>query len=146
MRRKRADGTEAILVTEHLDGYMPLDKFEKEGIERHRLIEKIAAVVRMVHLRGLIHNSLYPKHIFIRKKNNEYEVRLIDLEKSKWFPFGDRRRVRDLKTLYKRSLGWGRIDRLRFIMAYNNLERLDENAKRLCRKILRKTKEKHAGV
>ena len=41
MRRKRADGTEAILVTEHLDGYMPLDKFVKEGIERHRLIEKI---------------------------------------------------------------------------------------------------------
>ncbi len=145
-QRNIAGGLQAILITEHLEGYTSLDKLadirlqygQPNSFERNRIITAIASLMHKVHLQGMQHNHLYPKHIFIRQISDEIHVRLIDLEGSKWRPLGDGRRVRDLESLHRRSKGWNRGDRLRFLKAYCNIQQIDGKTKKLYRKIAKR--------
>jgi hypothetical protein len=149
-QRFTTDGIQAILLTKYLEGYTPLDKlvstYNKHGwparIERNRLINALAFPIRKIHEKGLQHNCLHPKHLLIRKTDDNIEVRVIDLEKSKSRPLGNRRRVRDLESLHRRTGGFTRSDRVRFLYAYCGSDQLDKNAKRLCRKIIRQNWKK----
>ncbi len=148
--RHTAEGLQAVLITEHLKGYTPLDvlvsTWQDQGFpslaERHRLIKAIAAVVCRLHEKGQQHNCLYPRHLLIRQTGETIEVKLIDLEKSKRRPFGNKRRVRDLESLHRRAEGWSTTDRLRFLKAYCATDRLDENARALFQKILKRNRKK----
>jgi len=149
-RRNSPDGIQAVLVTEYLEGYQPLNELETtwqkygrpDRAELNRLIKAMASLIGKLHSKGLQHNSLYPKHLFIQQKGDKTRVRLIDLETTKQRPIGNWRRIRDLESLHRRARGWSRIDRLRFYKTYCNVERLDKNAKRLCLKILKRNKKK----
>ena len=104
--RYDSEGIQAILITEYLEGYIPLDdlinSYHGQGwpdrAGRNRLIEALALPVRKMHKKGFQHNCLYPRHLFIRQTGRKIRVRLIDLEKNKWRPLGNKRRVRDLES------------------------------------------------
>ena len=149
-KRQVTEGIQVILITEYLEQYTPLDKLEsvrqKQGrsgrAERNKLIDAIANLARTLHQHSMAHNCLYPKHFFIQQLDDKMQVCSIDLEKSKWSPFGNRRRIRDLETLYRRSKGWTHTDRLRFLNTYHGLEHLDKKAKHLCRQIFERNEKK----
>ncbi len=149
-RRNSTNGPQAVLVTEYLDGYVSLNElvttWQEHGqpnrFERIRVIKAVASLLRKLHSKDLQHNCFYPKHLFIKKENDKIRVKLIDLEKTKRRPFGNGRKVRDLESLHRHSQGWSSADRLRFIKEYCNIGRMDKNAKRLCRQIMRRNKKK----
>ncbi|HAR96978.1 MAG TPA: lipopolysaccharide kinase [Deltaproteobacteria bacterium] len=144
-KRERGD-FRAILLTEFLEGYESLDRLGRHfqgqrgfnRAERHQLISSVAQVIRTMHEKRLRHNSLYPKHIFLRRDGGEVAARLIDLEKARWSPLGRGRRIRDLDSLNRRSPGWSRADRLRFFKAYCQTDRLSSKDKELYRVIGKK--------
>ena len=149
-RRNSPDGIQAVLVTEYLEGYRSLAELETiwqehgqpNRVELNRLIKAVATLVGKLHSKGLQHNSLYPKHLFIQQGGDKTQVRLIDLETTKRRPFGNWRRIRDLESLHRRARGWSRIDRLRFYKTYCDTECLGKDAKRLCRQINKRKKNK----
>ncbi len=148
--RNSPDGVQAVLITEYLDGHKSLKELEEtwkeygwpKRAERKRLIKAVAAVIRKLHSKGLQHNCLYTKHLFIQQRSDEIRVRFIDLERTKQRPFGNGRRIRDLESLNRRAKEWSRTDRLRFFLTYCDIKRLDKDTKRLCRQIIRQSKRK----
>ena len=149
-RRRSPDGLQAVLITEYLEKYTTLKELENtwkkkghpDNTERNSVITAVASLVNKLHTKGLQHNCLYPKHLFILQEEGKTNIRLIDLENTRWRPFGNGRKVRDLETLYRRTMEWSRTDRLRFFKAYCGVESLDANVERLCRQILRRNEKK----
>jgi hypothetical protein len=149
-RRNSPSGLQAVLVTEYLDGYVSLnelgttwqDQGQPNNGERIRVIKAIASILSKLHSKGLQHNCVYPKHLFIRKEKYDIQVRLIDLENTRWRPFGNGRRIRDLESLFRHAKGWSNTDRLRFFKDYCDIEHIDKNTSRLCRQIIKRNKRK----
>src|SRR5690554_7266 len=87
--RRRVDGkVQAILLTRALEGYQPLDhwfsRWDQLGYRLQRdLLIAAAALVAQLHGSGVVHNCLYPKHLFLKPLADGVGVRLIDLEKSR---------------------------------------------------------------
>jgi len=152
-RRRAGDGIRAILITKFLEGYIALDDLVRTWVEngwpdradRLRMIRALAAPVRKLHDAGFQHNCLYPRHLLVRRTGDDIRVKIIDLEKTKRRPLGIERRIRDLESLHRRTGGWSRTDRLRFLMAYAGSDRLDEKTRRLCRRILKRNRKKRAS-
>lgn len=149
-QRSDQDGIRAILVTEYLEGFQSLVDLTSywqghgwpDRVEQRKIITAVARVVGLLHQHGLMHNCLYPKHLFLRITDSDVEVRLIDLEKGKWRPFGNGRRIRDLETLFRYTREWQRTDVVRFLHQYFLTDRLDQRAKKLCDRIARETRKK----
>lgn len=115
------DKQRAILVTEALDGFVPLNELNRENLSaaaRRKLVETVADVVRRLHQHKLVHNCLYPKHLFVRDDEKCFEVHLIDLEKARKKWCRDSAVFRDLDTLNRHSRDWTRSDRRRFLKSY----------------------------
>ena len=111
----------AILVTEALDGFVPLDRMERAELSpgaRRQLIQKVADAARRLHRHKFVHNCFYPKHLFARRCDEGFEVRLIDLEKARRKWHRGRAEFRDLDTLNRHSPGWTTADRRRFLKSY----------------------------
>ena len=105
-----------ILITEELVNYISLSKLTEflhsGGIIsrelRHSILESVAQLVRRTHAQGLLHNSLYPKHVFIKAqiKNKQLicakhpHARYIDLEKAKRTTNQKKQIGRDLAVLF----------------------------------------------
>lgn len=148
--RRKGDAVQAILVTEFLEGYVSLERLAVRWAAsggmpaalRRRLIAAVARTVGKLHDCGFEHNCLTAKHVFVRSTGDGFEVRFIDLEKSRRRPVGEHRRLRDLETLLRRSQGWTRTDALRFLKAYFGGPRLEPEAVALCRRIARRTRMK----
>lgn len=138
-----------MLMTEELSGYRPLDVVVRELFAdgpppvkvQRRLLRTVAQVVRRLHSVGVQHSALYPKHLFVRMHDDaDPEVALIDLESARVTYLSRLRTVRDLDSLNRRSRYWSRSARLYFLLQYLGLDKLDDQARRLCRRLLR-----HAG-
>lgn len=148
-RAQCPEGERAVLVTEYLDGYVSLDElvegWQEKGrpshARRRRIIKAVARAIRKIHQGGLMHNSLYPKHIFLKDTGEAIRVRFIDLEKNRWFPLGERRMIKDLATLNRRSPDWSRTDRLRFLMDYLGTDVMDPRFRKIFWKIVRRTRK-----
>ena len=134
-QRKEAGKRRAILMTRELGGFRSLDEWAAEwqaagwgrsvGLRR-RIIVECATMLSRLHRAGLVHNALYPKHIFVHLDGNgQIDMRLIDLEKMRRRRGLARRTMRDLDSLNRRSPLWSRTDRLRFLKAYLGVVRLD---------------------
>lgn len=145
---RKVDGNlRAILCTEALDGYEPLEdlteRWLKEGWperkKRQRLMQVVASVMSRMHDHKIQHNCFYPKHIFVRFTENAIDVRIIDLEKAKVKLLRRYATFRDLYALNRHAQGWSRTDRLRFLLLYLERKRLDRHAKELWRKIVTRT-------
>jgi len=111
----------AVLVTESLDGFTPLDEVSQTSLghkARRQLLKAVAVLIRRLHAQRLQHNCLYPKHIFVKENAQGYEARLIDLEKTKRRLFERTAMVRDLDSLNRHARGWSAADRLFFLHSY----------------------------
>lgn len=141
----------AILITEELTGFRSLEELEREWQQsrpgapvRHLVIRSVAALLRQIHSHQLRHNCFYPKHIFIRiGPGARIESRVIDLEKTKWLPFGLNRGWQELATLNRHARGWSRTERLRFFKEYWQVNQLNPELKGIWHKLERRLQRKH---
>lgn len=150
---RNIDGAQrAILVTEALDGFTPLNEINLQTLsfgERGQLIKQIAEVLKRLHTQRLQHNCLYPKHLFVKQSGSGFEVRLIDLEKTRRCLFESSARFRDLDTLNRHAHDFSRTDRLRFMTSYLNVAAGDARLRKLWSKLARRANEKQqrkAGI
>ncbi len=147
-QRSVKEGQQAILVTELLEGYQPLDQLtasQKKTMtlaQQRLLISCIASAVKRMHVLGIQHRALYAKHIFVRVAEGSFEVAFIDLEKSRRTFSPLLQSVSDLITFNYRTAGWSLSNRLYFFRKYFSIARLNGFYKMLCRWIVYKTKQK----
>jgi len=139
----------AVLMTAALEGYQSLDEFAVSPeyrqlplLEKRKLLRAVADTVKKMHAAGVQHRSLYAKHLFVKWDIEEYQVAVIDLEKSRinWLPWI--RQFYDLVTLNYRTPGWSRADRLYFFKQYLGIKRLAYFHKIICRLIVNRSKNK----
>ncbi len=139
----------AILLTEELTGFRSLEEIAQEWkalprATRLAIGRATAQMLRLIHSHQLSHNCFYPKHVFLRvHAPDQVEARVIDLEKTKWQPFGLDRNFRDMRRLNSPGLPWTRADRVRFFREYLGLDRLTPEAKQKWHRIERRHFEKH---
>ncbi len=137
---------DAILITQALDGYQPLDQLEPSLLkktDKQALLAKLAMLLRELHRCHYMHNCCYPKHLFVRKQcPGKWTVRIIDLEKMRRCLFVHSAMIRDLSCLNKRlGTDWSARDRLFFFRSYRGEEHLTRTSKILLRRILRRATE-----
>ena len=151
---RKVDGQRrAILVTRELTDYASLDRcveyWQAEGFpdmsQRRELIALLAATAAKLHRHHLQHNCFYPKHIFIGDEDGRADVRIIDLEKTKWRLSKTRASLRDLDTLNRHSPGWSRTDRLRFLLAYHEQRHVDARVRKTWNRLLALMRKKGRG-
>ncbi|WP_043888364.1 lipopolysaccharide kinase InaA family protein [Methylophaga thiooxydans] len=138
--------TKAILITKSLTGYQSLEDLSPEHLslqERHSLIIEIAKLIQQLHSHHFQHNCLYPKHIFIRQQTDQWEAKLIDLEKLRKRLFKKQAMTRDFSTLSRHLAdAWSTADRMRFFKAYLGETKLSEKSKRTWRQLTKKMLQK----
>lgn len=149
--QRRVDGQlQAILLTRALEGYQPLDywlaRWDQLGYRLQRdLLMAAAALVAQLHGRGVVHNCLYPKHLFLRPMDDGVGARFIDLEKSRAHLFSPWGNMRDLDALNRRSLEPSRTQRLRFLLAYLGKSEVDAQVRYWVKRVTRRTARKRKG-
>ena len=142
-----------FLITAAVPDAIPLDDFLASRCRvtsnslpcacKRRLIGKLADLARRLHRGGYHHKDLYLCHVFVNQNTPlDSPLVLIDLQRvgrARWF----RRRwvIKDLAALNysARDEFTTNTDRLRFLLAYLGVERLDSRARRLLRAVMRKT-------
>jgi len=155
--RKQDGNRQAIYVCEGLDGFSSLTElmpvWQRESwpdiAARKRLIAVLVKTVLHMHRSGILHNALSPRHLFFNIPKNEpyafpgnLELRLIDFEGLKVLKKGsDKAIYRDLFSLSRRCIGWPDRDRIRGLRQYLGIKKLDAEAKRTVREIVRRTRE-----
>jgi len=115
----------AIIITYELDGFSPLDEWLRSNRDlqiRHAALPAITDAVRRFHDHRFRNNSLYPKHIMLKVRQdgdlNATDVRFIDLEKSRRVLFAVGARIRDLDTLLRRCPEWTSHEKDLFLSYY----------------------------
>lgn len=145
-QRQSNEGQQAILVTEMLVGYVPLDRIVKDTmslLQQRELLRCIAKTIRHMHKLGVQHRALYAKHIFVNSHEASFKIAFIDLEKSRKMIFPPLQSLLDLITLNYRTHGWGRASRLFFLKQYLGQPYLSVWGRLLCRWVNYKTAQKH---
>lgn len=140
--RYKGGQCQAILMTKELEGFQALDSeyFARDGINmksresRLQIMSLIAKELRKMHRLGFSHNSLYAKHVFVNTKG-DWEVKLIDLEKSSRRLSKESAMMRDLYSLPRRAKGWRVSDRVEFLRIYRQEKKLSPGSKLIWRKI-----------
>jgi tRNA A-37 threonylcarbamoyl transferase component Bud32 len=120
-QRSVQEGQQAILVTEMLAGYQPLDKVQKSQLsllQQRTLLRCVAQTIGKLHQLGVQHRALYAKHIFVKPREQSFDVALIDLEKSRRMLLPWVQAMTDLVTLNYRTKGWNRSARYCFYKHY----------------------------
>ena len=139
-------GLQAVLITRELEGYIPFDSERflgsgdmlKDKAHKARLLQSVADTLRVMHQHHFQHNCLYLKHIFIKPDGDNWEVRMIDLEKLKKTIFKRSAVFRDLYTLHRHAVGWSAKDHIMFYRYYRQESKLSNQSKRLWKAIERK--------
>jgi len=141
----------AILITEELVGYRPLDTVTEELFAQQRpaiatqraIVRATASTVRKLHDARIHHRSLYPKHLFVRfQEQGDPDVAIIDLEKSRIKRTPALRTIYDLGTLNRHSKHWSNSSRLYFFKQYLGIEKLNPWTKLLCYLTFKRTHAK----
>lgn len=145
--RRQGGERQALLLTRALDGYLPLDDWfdrwpELEHRQQTALLTAAARLIALLHARSIVHNCLYPKHIFLGQWEDGVGARLIDLEKSRAHIFARWGRVRDLDALNRHSTAPRRTQRLRFILLYLGKERVDAEVRYWVGRVVRRSAKK----
>ena len=145
-----AQGQQAILITESLDGYQPLDVFDRSTLslrQQRQLISNVAKTIRQMHGAGVVHRALYAKHIFVKPNNikssgDAFEVALIDFEKFRPIYFAPLQAADDLMTLNYRTSGWTNTNRLYFLKQYLAQPSLNSWGKLFCKWVIYRSNQK----
>ena len=147
--RREGGERKAILLTPDLTGYQPLDQWYADW-EQHSyrlkqdLLLAAGRLVGSLHEHDIVHNCLYPKHIFARQVQDGVRARLIDLEKSRTHLFSRWGRIHDLSALHRRSVPPSRTQRLRFMLHYLNKPRVDAEVRDWVTRVLSRAANKTA--
>ncbi|MCE9603659.1 MAG: hypothetical protein K8U03_02015 [Planctomycetia bacterium] len=147
-----ADGRAAcgsLLATRELVGYLPLHRYipgplaklpaSQQRRRKQALVRRLVDVARRLHDERLYHRDFYLCHFYLRDDadcEDGFDLVLIDLGRllhsrlARW-------KIKDLAGLLFSSdpAGITRTDRLRFFKQYLGLTKLDDEAKRLARRI-----------
>jgi hypothetical protein len=141
---------ESFLIVEALGGSRDLHEYlvelarEPSAVRSKReLISALARAVARMHASGLVHQDLYAKHIFVRRKGGGFDINVVDLQRMR----RTRRESLAVKDLAALNVTLpGRLastrDRLRFLVQYvagRWGEGRRERAARLMRKVLRRS-------
>lgn len=144
----------AILATEELLGYRPLDEviddwratgWAAARDQRRHVARAAAGVAHRLHRQRLAHNAMHPKHLFVRCDDRRADVRLIDLEKMRRVPSSERAMHRDLDSLNRRTLHLSRSDRLRFLMLYLGVHHVTQDLRRHWRYFVQRVQHRNAS-
>lgn len=133
--RQTSEGSQAVLITENLAEYQPLDALnlaEMSLRQKRNLLKNVAQTVKKMHDTGIQHRALYLKHLFVKKNADSFEVAVIDLEKARKIRLPLLQAVADLTTLNYRSTGWTKSSRLYFLKQYLGVTRLSVGQKGVC--------------
>lgn len=144
-QRSVSEGQQAILITEALAGYQPLDAVMKSDLsllQQRELLRSIAKTIRNMHRLRVQHRALYAKHIFVKPHEKSFDVALIDLEKSRRIVLPWIQAMSDLITLNYRTKGWTKTARLYFYKQYLCRQQLSLWNIMLCRYIQMKSVKK----
>ena len=146
---------QAIIATKELEGYQSLDVIlHKSGSSmivsfqhRQALFKKTAKVLYHMHQHRLQHNSLHPKHIFAKPLGDSWDIKIIDLEKTKRRIFKHTATLRDLAALRGQMRELTDKEQITFLRAYVDEEKLSGKSKKLWSqietRILKKRKRKN---
>lgn len=113
------DGQRAVLVLAALSGYQALDQLDApDATERAALASALGFTLGRLHRAALQHGCLYPKHIFLRRSTDGWQVALLDLEKmrQRWSP--ERAARHDLEQLQRHQQLFNAADWLRLCQAH----------------------------
>lgn len=141
----------AILATEELAGFVSMENRVAQWLqssiparaERLRYLRAIADLLRTMHRHHIQHNCPFPKHLFTKPRTDgSIEVRIIDLEKSRWRPLTLFCTLRDLGALQRHAPGWSNTDRMWFFKHYLGVDHLTPYTKWLWQCINRKVMKK----
>lgn len=149
-----ANDRRAILVSRELQGYASLENcmtyWQQHGLPDraiwHETIQRVAAVARRMHRHRIQQNCFLPKHVFIGELQGQMDVRLIDLEKAKRRCSAEWALVRDLDTFNRRSPGISTTDRLRFLLAYHETDRVNARVRKTWNKLLALLRKKKRNL
>lgn len=115
---------QSVLITRSLEGYQSFADYFKAERSSHdektaaQIMQTAGEIIRRLHDANFRHGSLYPKHFFVKIKNEKADVRLIDLEKLKWYPFRYLVRFNDLSRIIRRRSPVSQASIHLFIDAY----------------------------
>ncbi len=131
--KSTVEGLQAILMTEELTDYRPLDEVideisqQRAGVRKIKqaLIRSVAQAVHKLHYARIQHRALYPKHLFINMTDPDNPDKvIIDLEKAriKFLPI--MRTLQDLGTLNRDLHHLSNTERLYFFKQYYGIDTL----------------------
>ncbi len=121
--RKVAGEHRAVLLTRALDGWVPLLKLladwgERPSDQRQTVVAACAGLISRLHTVGLRHGCLYPKHLFMQFRDEQWQGCLIDLEKTRRLWLGWRDQVRDLESFLRTVKVWSDSEQRDFVVRY----------------------------
>ena len=136
--RQVNDDRRSILISRELEGYSSFENcmtyWSRHGMPdrsvRREIIGRLAAIARHMHSHRMQHNSFLPKHVFIGERDGSMDIRLIDFEKSKFRLTREQAMLRDMDTFNRRAPGLKRTDRLRFLLAYHETDRVNDRVRK----------------
>lgn len=139
--------TQALLLTEALEGYVSFDRWLENNpnasLNRKRtLLSALAQTISKLHQARVQYRSLYAKHLFIKDDTDNFEIALIDFEKSRVSTFIPILKFSDLITFNYRTPSLSRTQRLYFFKQYLKIDRLSAWHKCLCQYIYKKSLRK----
>jgi hypothetical protein len=140
----------AFIVTEAIPGAVTLTEFVRThaapgrpGVRALRLglLRQLAAMICRAHAAGFYHHDLVWRNLLVtHRPPGEPQVWWIDCPRGqfdRWSPWRERRRIKDLASLDKVAAELATApERLRFVMCYLGMTRLDREAKSLVRRVL----------
>ena len=134
----------AILISRELAGYASLEDcvayWKQHGIPEkkvwHEMIHRLAGIARHMHRHRMQQNCFFPKHVFIGELDGEMDIRLIDFEKAKRTLRVEHAMLRDLDTFNRHSSGIKTTDRLRFLLASLEKDRVDSRVRKTWNKLV----------
>ena len=110
-KRHAGEGFEAVLATEELAGYAPLGtQTGLSAAERKVLAAHVGETLRVLHRANLQHSCLYDKHIFVRWRDGQPKIALIDLEKLRRRLLPGKAGRHDLDQLWRHQEIWDEND------------------------------------
>jgi len=136
-------------MTEEIEGSVSLEEYVAERFrppldretmdEKRRIICELALITRKMHKASLSHKDYYLGHIFIRPDDLSFFV--LDLQRvDTCLRWGDRWAVKDIAALDFSALTEfvSSADRMRFFKVYWGTDKLDGEANKFIRRVLRK--------
>ncbi|MGZ0655524.1 lipopolysaccharide kinase InaA family protein [Coraliomargarita sp. W4R72] len=134
----------SILVTEALDNWTPLDKWQLGQLDTpapdtstlHRALEAIARTAREINQAGWIHMCFSAKHLFVKETNNQdFAVRVVDLEKTRQRIGLNRRTIKDCSHFLRHTPKLSDANKVHFLKAYFQTESFTAAQKALISKM-----------